>query len=63
MVTWSKVILALNTMASDGWSGAGIYDTLLRSAARSGVERIYTFNLGGFRQLAPAGLQEKICAP
>ena len=55
---------AMNTMATAGWSGAKIYDALLlRCAARSGVERIYTFNLGDFRQLAPAGLQEKICAP
>ena len=55
---------ALNTMASGGWSSAKIYDALLlRCAARSAVERIYTFNLGDFRQLAPAGLQEKICAP
>jgi len=54
----------LNTMASGGWSGAKIYDALLlRCAARSAVERIYTFNLGDFRQLAPASLQEKICAP
>jgi predicted nucleic acid-binding protein len=54
----------LNTMAGGGWSGAKIHDALLlRCAARSKVERIYTFNLGDFRQLAPAGLQEKICAP
>ena len=55
---------ALNMMASGGWIGAKIYDALLlRCAARCAVERIYTFNLGDFRQLAPAGLQEKICAP
>ena len=55
---------ALNTMASGGWIGAKIYDALLlRAAARCAVERIYTFNLGDFKQLAPAGLQEKICAP
>jgi predicted nucleic acid-binding protein len=55
---------ALNTMASGGWIGAKIYDALLlRGAARCAVERIYTFNLGDFKQLAPAGLQEKICAP
>jgi len=55
---------ALNTIASGGWSGAKIYDALLlRCAAISAVERIYTFNLGDFRQLAPASLQEKICAP
>jgi hypothetical protein len=33
----------------------------LRGKVRSG--RIYTFNLGDFRQFAPAGVQEKICAP
>jgi len=55
---------AMNTMASGGWIGAKIYDALLlRCAAKSAVERIYTFNLGDFKQLAPAGLQEKICAP
>jgi predicted nucleic acid-binding protein len=55
---------ALNTMASGGWTGAKIYDALLlRCAARCAVERIYTFNLGDFRQLSPAGLQEKVCAP
>ena len=55
---------ALNTMASGGWIGAKIYDALLlRCAARCAVERIYTFNLGDFRQLAPTGLREKICAP
>ena len=55
---------ALNLMSSGGWIEAKIYDALLlRCAARCAVERIYTFNLGDFRQLAPAGLQEKICAP
>jgi hypothetical protein len=50
---------ALNTMASGGWIGAEIYDVLLlRCAARCAVERIYTFNLGDFRQLAAPGLQE-----
>jgi predicted nucleic acid-binding protein len=55
---------ALNTMASGGWMGAKIYDALLlRCAARCAAERIYTFNLGDFKKLPPAGLQEKICAP
>ena len=55
---------ALSTMAGGGWIGAKIYDALLlRCAARCAVERIYTFNLGDFKQLAPAGLEEKICAP
>ena len=51
-------------MASGGWIGAKIYDALLLGcAAKCSVERIYTFNLGDFRQLAPAGLGGKICAP
>ena len=55
---------ALNTTASGGWIGAKIYDALLpRCASRCAVERIYTFHLGDFGQLAPAGLQEKKCAP
>ena len=55
---------ALNTVGSGGWSGAKIYDALLlRCAARCTVERIYTFNLGDFKQLAPATLQGILCAP
>ena len=55
---------ALNTMGSGGWIGAKIYDALLlRCAAKCAVERVYTFNLGDFRQLAPASLQGKICSP
>jgi len=57
-------LVALHEMASGGWLGAKIYDALLlRCAARCPVERIYTFHLGDFRQLAPTGLQQKICAP
>jgi predicted nucleic acid-binding protein len=55
---------ALNMMTSGGWFGAKIYDALLlQCATRRAVERIYTFNLRDFRQLAPPGSQEKICAP
>jgi predicted nucleic acid-binding protein len=55
---------ALNTMGRGGWNGAKIYDSLLLvCAAKCKADRIYTFNLGDFRQLAPAGLQGKICAP
>jgi predicted nucleic acid-binding protein len=55
---------ALNAMAMGGWIGAKIYDALLlRCAAKCGAQRIYTFNLADFRQLAPVGLQRKICSP
>ncbi len=55
---------ALNAMAAGGWVGAKIYDALLlRCAGSCGADRIYTFNLGDFRQLAPEDLQRKICSP
>ena len=55
---------ALNAMVAGGWIGAKIYDALLlRCADRSDAERIYTFNLGDFRQLAPVSLQAKLCTP
>ena len=55
---------ALNMMASGGWIGAKIYDALLlHCAVKCAVQRVFTFNLGEFRQLATGALQEKICAP
>jgi len=54
---------ALRLVGDGGWGGAKIYDALLIGcAARSEADRIYTFNLTDFRQLAP-NLEEKICAP
>ncbi len=54
----------MNTMSNGGWSGAKIYDALLlRCAVRCAAERIYTFNVGDFRTLAPPSLLGKICAP
>jgi predicted nucleic acid-binding protein len=54
---------ALRLVGDGGWAGAKIYDALLIGcAAKCGADRIYTFNLGDFRQLAP-NLEEKICAP
>jgi len=66
IVTTSKqdYLEALSMVTSAGWSGGKIYDALLlRCAAKSGAERIYTFNLADFRQMAPVVLQKKICAP
>ncbi len=55
---------ALNMMAAGSWIGAKIYDVLLlQCAGRCAADRIYTFNLADFRQLAPDGLQGKICSP
>lgn len=44
--------------------GAKIYDALLLACAmRSGAERIYTFNLVDFRELAQPAMLERIGAP
>lgn len=56
-------LAALKSVAEGGWSGAKIYDALIVGcAARSGAERIYTFNLSDFQELAP-NLRDRICAP
>ena len=60
----AEYLQALTAVQDSGWVGAKIYDALLLAcAARSGAERIYTFNLGDFRGLASAELQARICSP
>ncbi len=55
---------ALENVSQSGWAGAKIYDALLlRSAEKSGAQRIYTFNVRDFVQMAPLRLQPMICAP
>jgi predicted nucleic acid-binding protein len=55
---------ALQWMVDGSWSGGKIYDALLLAcAASTNAERICTFNLIDFQQLAPAGLQGRIAAP
>jgi predicted nucleic acid-binding protein len=47
----------------NGWSGGRIYDVLhLRSARKATCERIFTFNVRHFQQLAP-DLSDRIAAP
>jgi predicted nucleic acid-binding protein len=59
-----EYLQALAWVRDGGWSGAKVYDALLLAcAARSPAERIYTFNLGDFRLLAPADLLAKVCVP
>jgi predicted nucleic acid-binding protein len=54
---------ALRLVGDGGCGGAKIYDALiLGCASRSPADRIYTFNLADFRELAP-DLHDKICAP
>ena len=55
---------AMKMVSESCWAGAKIYDALLlRCAEKCPAQRIYTFNLRDFKQLAPAGLQHMICAP
>ena len=50
-------------MAAGGWRSGKVYDALhLRCAAKQPIDRVYTFNVKEFQQLAP-GLKAKISAP
>ena len=54
----------LERAASEGIEGGRIYDALLiAAAAKASVERIYTFNVGHFQDLAEDALRERIVAP
>ena len=58
---YSKVIEAA---AANGVEGGKVYDALiLAAAAKSGAERIYTFNVNHFQSLAEADLRQRIVAP
>lgn len=53
----------LRNMAAGGWRSGRIYDALhLRCAEKQEIDRIYTFNVKDFQQLAPH-LKAKIAAP
>jgi predicted nucleic acid-binding protein len=63
-LTKEDYVAVLETMVSGSWRGGKIYDALLlRCAEKSGAERIYTFNLADFQQMASPALRAKICAP
>lgn len=53
----------LRLCATSGWLGGAVYDALHLAAARKArCERIYTFNLRHFRELA-ADLADRVCTP
>lgn len=53
----------ITQMADAGWRGGKIYDALhLRCASRQPMDRICTFNVKEFQQLAPA-MKDKIGLP
>jgi predicted nucleic acid-binding protein len=54
---------AIRTCADAGWTGGRIHDVLhLKAARKTGCERIYTFDVRHYRQLAP-DLADVIVAP
>ena len=54
----------LEDAAANGIQGGTIYDALLlAAAAKSGVERVYTFNVTHFQSMADVELQKRIVAP
>jgi predicted nucleic acid-binding protein len=55
---------ALENAAANGVEGGRIYDALLLAAAtKCGAERIYTFNVSHFQNIAGDDLRERIVAP
>lgn len=54
----------IRDMASAGWRSGRIYDALiLRCAEKQPIDRLYTFNVQHFRELASDSLRTKITAP
>jgi predicted nucleic acid-binding protein len=54
---------AIHRCSQSGWAGGRVYDALhVRSAQKAKCERIYTFNVQHFRQLAPE-LGDRVGAP
>lgn len=54
----------IRSCAEAGLVGALVFDCLhLQSAQKANCDRIYTFNVKDFRQLAPPALVHKIAAP
>jgi predicted nucleic acid-binding protein len=62
-LTRADYIRVIRECAAVGWPGGRVYDALhVRAAREAQCERIYTFNVPDFRQLAP-DLVDRIMAP
>jgi len=54
----------LEQASANGIQGGMIYDALLlAAAAKSGADRIYTFNVSHFQNMADASLRQRIVSP
>lgn len=50
--------------AHQGWIGGRVYDAVhVRHAQKVDCDRLYTFDIRHFRELAPPALAAKVCAP
>lgn len=59
-----EYIEVVRRAAEAGWIGGRIHDVIhLQCAAKMKCDRIYTFNVRGFRAIAPKILADKISAP
>lgn len=57
-------LTVVEMVSQSGWPGGRIFDALLlRCAEKCQAQRIYTFNLKEFKQMASSHLLPKICAP
>jgi predicted nucleic acid-binding protein len=62
-VTPAMYVAAIEACVRQSLGGGKVYDALLLACARKAAsDRIYTFNLGDFRRLAP-DLADRIAAP
>ena len=62
-LTVSEYREVVESCARNGWPGGRVYDALhVQAARKSGCERIYTFNLKHFHQVAP-DLRDIIVSP
>ena len=63
-LTANEYSKAVEASAMNGVTGGQVYDALLlAAAAKSGAERIYTFNVNHFQNLAGEELRQRIAAP
>jgi predicted nucleic acid-binding protein len=54
----------IHECAQQGCIGGAVYDAIhLRTAQAASCERLYTFNVRDFRELAPEAFRARVCAP
>lgn len=63
-LTGTEYVKAIKALALQAVEGGRLYDALILAVAeKSQAERIYTFNLSHFQELASSSFRERIMAP